>query len=61
MAWSLERRRWLQSAACGFGALALQSLLAGSAPAARLLQPRPAAKRIIFLFYAGRRESSRFV
>lgn len=53
MAWSLERRRWMQSAACGFGSLALQSLLAGSVPASHRQQPRPAAKRIIFLFMQG--------
>jgi hypothetical protein len=53
MASTLGRRRWLQGSACGFGALALQSLLATprlvGAPTPRL----PTAKRIIFLFMQG--------
>lgn len=53
------RRNWLQTAACGFGGLALQSLTAGAAQAANSQQGvraphhAPRAKRVIFLFMAG--------
>ncbi|TWT75162.1 DUF1501 domain-containing protein [Allorhodopirellula solitaria] len=52
------RRQMLQVTACGFGALAANSLLAGSqSPAAADLAPTlhhpPRAKRIIFLFMQG--------
>src|SRR5690349_16817781 len=52
-----SRRELLQDVACGFGGLALASLLNGSA-SARAIDPRlapiaPKAKRIIFLFMAG--------
>ncbi len=55
----LTRRQVLQAAACGFGGLALQSMLAGTAHAAAgpldVRGPHlvPRAKRIIFLFMAG--------
>ncbi len=55
--WS--RRRWLQTATCGFGGVALQSLLARTAMAQSAdLASRPShhparAKRVIFLFMAG--------
>jgi hypothetical protein len=53
-----SRRQWLQSAACGFGGLALAGLLGERAAAANPLTARtphfaPRAKRIIFLFMAG--------
>ena len=54
-----ERRHFLKSAGCGFGALALNALLGGKAaaatnPLAPKLPMHPArAKRIIFLFMAG--------
>lgn len=53
----LSRRRWLQSASCGLGALTVSGLAADSAPAG-LLAPRqphftPTAKRVIFLFMNG--------
>ena len=49
------RRQWLQRAACGFGALALQDIArAASNPlAARIPGMMPKAKRVIFLFMAG--------
>ncbi len=51
----LTRRQWLQRAACGFGALALQDIArAASNPlAARLPGMMPKAKRVIFLFMQG--------
>lgn len=54
----LSRRNLLHTAACGFGGLALTSLLAGLARAgvdARGLAPHftPRAKRVIFLFMQG--------
>ncbi|MEC8929381.1 MAG: DUF1501 domain-containing protein [Verrucomicrobiota bacterium] len=50
-----SRRQILQSAACGFGALACQSLLAstGNPLAVRAPHFAPRAKRVIFLFMAG--------
>lgn len=54
-----SRRQLLQRTACGFGALALQGMLAGLAQAASgPLAPRqphfaPKAKRVIFLYLAG--------
>jgi len=60
MTTSLSRRLWLRRSACGFGALALQGLLAETAPAgsAGPLAPRqphlPAtAKSVVFLFMHG--------
>src|SRR3712207_5174755 len=60
---SMTRRTALKSAACGFGYLALASLMghrafAGSSPvtsplAARLPHFAPKAKRVIFLFMQG--------
>lgn len=56
---SLNRRRFLQHAACGFGGVALHAMLADVAAAAdNPLAPRtphfvPRAKRVIFLFMAG--------
>ena len=57
---SLSRRHWLRQSACGFGALALHGLLAGTTRAASSspLAPRqphfPAtAKRVVFLFMHG--------
>lgn len=53
------RRRFLRNAACGFGGLALNTMLADLAKAAadplaaRLPQYAPRAKRVIFLFMAG--------
>ncbi|MEN9572338.1 MAG: hypothetical protein RL514_193 [Verrucomicrobiota bacterium] len=51
----LTRRQWLQRAACGFGALALQDIArAASNPlAARIPGMMPKAKRVIFLFMQG--------
>lgn len=51
----LTRRIWLQRAACGFGALALQDIVrAASNPlATRIPGMAPKAKRVIFLFMAG--------
>src|SRR3990172_3348008 len=55
----ISRRRFLQSAACGFGSLALHAMLAEQAMAAndpmalRLPHHSPRAKRVIFLFMAG--------
>lgn len=51
-----SRRGWLQSTACGFGALAATGLAAAPIThAPRLPQPHfaPRAKRIIFLFMQG--------
>ena len=52
---NLTRRQWLQRAACGFGALALQDIArAASNPlAARIPGMMPKAKRVIFLFMQG--------
>ena len=56
---SLNRRHFLQRAACGFGGVALHAMLADVAAAAdNPLAPRtphfvPRAKRVIFLFMAG--------
>jgi hypothetical protein len=56
---SLSRRHFLQCAACGFGGVALQSMLADVAAAAenplamRAPHFTPRAKRVIFLFMAG--------
>ena len=49
------RRQWLQRAACGFGALALQDIVhAASSPlAARIPGMVPKVKRVIFLFMGG--------
>ena len=54
----LSRRQLLQSAACGFGGLALSGMVAGMARGASPLAVRaphfaPRAKRVIFLFMAG--------
>lgn len=55
----LNRRRFLKCAGCGFGAVALQAMLADVASAATSpLAPkaphfRPRARRVIFLFMAG--------
>jgi len=52
-----NRRRFLQSAACGFGWIAWSALAAGRALAdakhARLPHETPCAKRVIFLFMQG--------
>jgi len=55
----VNRRQWLEAASCGFGGLALGSLMSSSAQAAsenlNLRPPHRAAraKRVIFLFMAG--------
>ncbi|HJM65727.1 MAG: DUF1501 domain-containing protein [Roseibacillus sp.] len=54
----LTRREMLRTSSAGFGALALQGLLAQEAQAASALSPKPApsparARRIIFLFMHG--------
>ena len=54
----LNRREMLRTSSAGFGALALQGLLAQEGRAASALSPKPApsparAKRIIFLFMHG--------
>ena len=54
----ISRRTWLQQSSAGFGALALNSLLAGESSAAESLQPKtphylPKAKQVIFLFMHG--------
>ncbi len=55
----LSRRRMLQHTACGFGAVALQAMLADQARAANnplaAVEPlfAPKAKRVIFLFISG--------
>src|SRR5204862_3269416 len=55
----LSRRRFLECAACGFGSIALQAMLADVARAAasplasRAPHFTPRAKRVIFLFMAG--------
>ena len=57
----IDRRAWLQAATCGFGGLALHSMAAEQALAAKRISPlavraphyRPKAKRVIFLFMAG--------
>ncbi len=54
---ALSRRKWLQTASCGLGALTVSGMAAESA-AGGLLSPRqphftPRAKRVIFLFMAG--------
>jgi len=55
----LSRRRFLECAACGFGSVALQAMLADAAQAAEnslAVRPPhfpPRAKRVIFLFMAG--------
>lgn len=55
----ISRRRWLECAACGFGSIALQAMLADVAAAATgpltVREPHyaPRAKRVIFLFMAG--------
>ena len=50
-----SRRRLLESAACGFGGLALADMLhaASASQATRATGPVPKAKRVIFLFMAG--------
>ena len=55
---SFDRRRWLQSAACGFGSVALAGLVDRASSAAGPTAPKlghlkPRAKRVIFLFMAG--------
>src|SRR4051812_37108149 len=56
---SMPRRTWLQSAACGFGGVALSHMLSTAARAAEtslqaaLPQHAPRARRVIFLFMAG--------
>src|SRR5215472_7416633 len=56
---SVNRRRFLECAACGFGGVALQAMLADVARAAqsplasRAPHFAPAARRVIFLFMAG--------
>src|SRR5688572_5833706 len=55
---ALSRRHVLRSAACGFGGVALHSMLVDAARAADPLAARPAqfaprAKRVIFLFMQG--------
>lgn len=51
----MPRRRWLQTAACGFGGLALENMFAhaSDAPSARGPHHAPKVKRVIFLFMAG--------
>lgn len=54
----ISRRRMLRDVACGFGSIALASLLNNECAAANPLAPKlthfaPRAKRIIFLFMAG--------
>src|SRR5262245_26796681 len=55
----LVRRRFLQCAGCGFGSVALQSMLAGVAHAStdplaiRSPHYAPRARRVLFLFMAG--------
>src|SRR5262245_8900133 len=58
LALPLSRRAFLRRSACGFGALALDAMLADAASAALPLAARPplrpaSAKRVIFLFMAG--------
>jgi hypothetical protein len=54
-----SRRHWLQTSTCGFGGLALHSLMSRTASAAtgpleaRAPLHEPRAKRVIFLFMAG--------
>ena len=56
---AMSRRAWLDSATCGFGALALQNMICQSAMAgtgslrASGAHQQPRAKRVIFLFMAG--------
>ncbi len=55
---SISRRRFLETSACGFGALALSVLGAEHASAGQPLAPRsphhrPRARRVIFLFMKG--------
>ncbi|MGB0581047.1 MAG: DUF1501 domain-containing protein [Limisphaerales bacterium] len=52
---SIDRRQLLRKAACGFGGIALHSLLSGEARAGVAPVPhfRPRAKRVIFLFMRG--------
>ncbi len=56
---AVSRRQMLRTAACGFGGVALQNMVAGLAHAAtrplnaRAAHHRPRAKRIIFLFMSG--------
>lgn len=51
---STPRRDFLKTAACGFGALAAQTIAQGANPlAARLPMVAPRAKRVIFLFMQG--------
>src|SRR3989304_1780938 len=55
----MPRRLWLQSAACGFGGVALAHLLSTAARGAQRSleaappQHTPRARRVIFLFMAG--------
>ena len=49
----INRRHALQSAACGFGWLALQGLAAENPLAPRVTHFVPRAKRVIFLFMRG--------
>jgi len=57
--YALNRRRFLECAACGFGSVALQAMLADVARAAesplagRAPHVTPRAKRVIFLFMSG--------
>src|SRR5271157_5343869 len=54
-----DRRQFLQTAACGFGSLALQGMMSGLARAAggplsaRAPHFAPRARRVIFLFIQG--------
>src|SRR5262245_28825491 len=56
---SIHRRRFLEHAACGFGGVALQAMLADVAAAAasplasRAPHFAPRAQRVIFLFMSG--------
>lgn len=52
----LNRRRFLERAACGFGAVALRAMLAEAGTNPLAIRPphiAPRAKRVIFLFMAG--------
>ncbi|MDX1980103.1 MAG: DUF1501 domain-containing protein [Bryobacteraceae bacterium] len=49
----MNRREFLQRAGCGFGMVAMQSMLAAESQSLRVPHHTPRAKRVIFLFMQG--------
>ena len=53
MNYFMNRRDAITKAACGFGSIALSSMLADNSPASKMTHHLPKAKRVIFLFMHG--------